>query len=63
VTGDIVRTDALHDEFNSHNFSSGDLKLYSDLSISFPGFKGYLGTPSGLFKVFDPASGSVTVLR
>jgi len=31
-------------------------------ALKIPGYKGYLGTPSGLFKVFDPVTGQVRVL-
>jgi hypothetical protein len=43
MTGRIVRTDALHDEFNSDNFSSGfgaDLDGIRDMAARFPGYRG-----------------------
>jgi hypothetical protein len=58
VPGDIVRTDAAHDRYNSDNFSDGDISGIRSDGAGIPGYKGYLGTPSGVFKVFDPASGS-----
>ena len=64
--GKIARTDAAHDRFNSDNFSrypGGDIDNIILQSLRYPGFRGYLGTPSGVFKLFDPAAGTTTVLR
>jgi hypothetical protein len=56
VTGAAVRTsDPARDDFNSDNFSASD-------GAGTPGYAGYLGTPSGTFRRYDPATGSDTVL-
>jgi hypothetical protein len=60
LTGPQVRTDALYDRFDSNNISAGDLGGISSDTASFPRYKGYLGTPSGVFKALDAASGSGT---
>jgi hypothetical protein len=59
--GRAVRTsDPARDAYNSDNFSSQDLRGISGDAVGHPGYKGYLGTPSGKFKVFDPATGQVS---
>ena len=63
-TGAAVRTnDKTKDEFNSDNFSSPDRQGIAQDARNTPGYKGYLGTPSGKFKKFDPDTGDTTVLR
>jgi RHS repeat-associated protein len=62
-TGAAIRTsDPLRDDFNSDNFSFGDYAGIKQDAIGTPGYKGYLGTPSGTFKVFEPATGKEGVL-
>ena len=57
-TGKAVRTnDPSKDAFNSDNFSTQD-----KLDNKKQGYPGYLGTPSGTFRKFDPATGSDTTL-
>lgn len=57
-TGAAIRTsDPRRDDFNSDNFSSADVKGIKGVGSSIPGYKGYLGTPSGTFKVYDPSTG------
>ena len=57
-TGKAVRTnDPSKDQFNSDNFSTQD-----KADNTKQGYPGYLGTPSGTFRKFDPATGSDTVL-
>ncbi len=57
-TGAAVRTnDPAKDQFNSDNFSAQDK---SDNTKQ--GYPGYLGTQSGTFRKFDPATGSDTTL-
>jgi uncharacterized Zn-binding protein involved in type VI secretion len=59
VTGNAVRTsDPTRDDFNSDNFSDADrLGIAADGSGN-PEYRGYLGTPSGTFRVYDPATGA-----
>jgi hypothetical protein len=57
-TGAAVRTtDASKDAFNSDNFSTQD-----KADSTKQGYPGYLGTPSGTFRKYDPATGSDTKL-
>jgi uncharacterized Zn-binding protein involved in type VI secretion len=63
VTGDAVRTsDPARDDFNSDNFSGVDRAGIASDGAGTPGYAGYLGTPSGTFRRYDPATGSDTVL-
>jgi hypothetical protein len=63
ATGAAVRTnDPSKDEFNSDNFSTTDKRGIARDGQGIPGYKGYLGTPSGTFRKYDPATGSDTVL-
>ena len=58
VTGAAVRTaDPSKDQFNSDNFSSQDKS--DNRKVGYPG---YLGTPSGTFRKYDPATGADTTL-
>ena len=58
ATGAAVRTnDPAKDQFNSDNFSRQD-----KLDNNRQGYPGYLGTPSGTFRKYDPATGSDTTL-
>ncbi|MEZ5399667.1 MAG: DUF4329 domain-containing protein [Bryobacteraceae bacterium] len=58
ATGDAIRTDdPARDGFNSDNFSGQDK---SDSNTQ--GYPGYLGTPSGTFRKYDPATGADTTL-
>lgn len=58
VTGAAIRTnDPSKDQFNSDNFSKQD-----KLDNNKQGYPGYLGTPSGTFRKYDPATGNDTVL-
>jgi uncharacterized protein RhaS with RHS repeats len=53
--GKAIRTsNPKQDSFNSDNFSGGDYTGISSDARGKPEYKGYLGTPSGVFKVFDP---------
>lgn len=62
-TGAAVRTsDPLKDHFNSDNFSSDDLLGIQKDGAKIDGYKGYLGTPSGQFKVYDPSTGKTSNL-
>lgn len=62
-TGAAVRTsDPAKDDFNSDNFSTTDKKFLSGKGAGNPGYKGYLGTPSGTFRQYDPATGKDSTL-
>jgi RHS repeat-associated protein len=63
-TGGAIRTgDPARDSFDSDNFSPRDIDGIASSAIGVPGYRGYLGTPSGQFKFYDPATGTVGVLR
>lgn len=63
VTGRAVRTsDPARDDFNSDNFSAQDRRGIANDAVGRPGYRGYLGTPSGTFKVYDPATGKTSTL-
>jgi Domain of unknown function (DUF4329) len=54
ATGACIPThDPARDDFNADNFSAQD-KRFSDNR----GYPGYLGTPSGTFRKYDPATGN-----
>ncbi len=51
-------SDPNRDKDNSDGFSDTDEKAYEKANSKNPGYKGYLGTPSGQYKQYDPnASG------
>lgn len=61
ATGAAVRTsDPTQDDFNSDNFSTTDKSGIASDGAGTPGYAGYLGTPSGTFRKYDPATGSDT---
>jgi hypothetical protein len=71
-TGSAVRTsNPALDRYDSDNFSNppnapgtGDIYgIGRDAAIYGSGYKGYLGTPSGHFKVYDPSTGVIGVLK
>ena len=63
VTGNPVRTnDPSQDNYNSDNFSTVDKTGIAGDGAGTPGYRGYLGTPSGTYRQYDPATGSDTVL-
>jgi uncharacterized Zn-binding protein involved in type VI secretion len=58
--GNPVRTsNPKKDDYNSDNFSDDDILGITDDAKGKSEYRGYLGTPSGTFKVFDPATGSI----
>lgn len=61
----VVRTsDPQHDSYDSNNFGFDDLSRANWYSQhAFSGYKSYLGNPSGIFKVYDPQSFTVTQLK
>jgi uncharacterized Zn-binding protein involved in type VI secretion len=63
ATGAAVRTsDPKLDDFNSDGFSTTDKSGIASDGAGVPGYAGYLGTPSGTFRKYDPATGSDTTL-
>ncbi|MGA2596788.1 MAG: DUF4329 domain-containing protein [Bryobacteraceae bacterium] len=61
ATGAAVRTsDPTRDDFNSDNFSATDKSGIAHDGAGNAGYRGYLGTPSGGFRVYDPAKGADT---
>lgn len=61
VTGAAIRTsDPARDDFDSDNFSTTDKTGIASDGAGTPGYAGYLGTPSGTFRKYDPATGSDT---
>lgn len=52
-----------NDAFNSDNFSRTDYRGITTDAQGKPGYAGYLGTPSGEFKRFDPATKVENTLR
>ncbi|TRW17642.1 DUF4329 domain-containing protein [Glacieibacterium frigidum] len=64
ASGNVVRTsDPARDDFNSDQFSTTDLRGIAADAAGKPEYRGYLGTPSGNFRVFDPAANTNTILR
>jgi RHS repeat-associated protein len=59
--GPAIRTSrAATDTFNSNRFSNGpggDIQGITADAVGRPGYRGYLGTPSGRFLEFNPATG------
>lgn len=63
LTHRAVRTsDPARDDFNSDDFSATDRAGIAADGNGIGGYKGYLGTPSGVFKVYDPATGTTSTL-
>lgn len=61
TTGAAVRTsDPARDDFNSDHFSTTDLNGIAHDGAGNPDYRGYLGTPSGTFRSYDPATGTDT---
>lgn len=64
ASGNVVRTsDPARDDFNSDQFSTTDLRGIAADATGKPEYRGYLGTPGGNFRVFDPAANTNTILR
>jgi uncharacterized Zn-binding protein involved in type VI secretion len=62
--GKAVRTnDPSKDEFNSDNFSGTDKTGITHDGAGNPSYRGYLGTPSGKFLVYDPSTDTVSALK
>jgi hypothetical protein len=61
--GEVVRvTNPKDDNLNSDHFSKPDQIISSALSPYHPDYRSYLGTPSGVFKVFNPYTGNESTL-
>jgi hypothetical protein len=55
--GKITRTsDPKRDNLNSDHFSRRDKRLTEGDARDYPGYKSYLGTPSGVFRGYDPGA-------
>lgn len=62
----VATGDPHRDDFNSDHFSrgaQGDTGEIADMAKTHPGFLGYLGTPSGKFLIYDPATGKERELQ
>lgn len=56
------------DSYDSNNFSTGAGRDIEGITAAAaasgnPAYRGYLGTPSGVFKQYDPFSGSTSILQ
>lgn len=61
--GNPVRTnDPALDAFNSDNFSTPDLRGIEQDAQGNPDYRGYLGTPSGTFREYDPGTRTQSTL-
>jgi hypothetical protein len=56
--GSAVRTHDPHrDDFNSNHFSGTDKQGIAHDARGKPEYRGYLGTPSGRFLIYNPRTG------
>jgi len=63
ATGAAVRTsDPMRDDFNSDNFSGRDKAAALSHGTGNPDYRGYVATPGGSFRSYDPATGTDVVL-
>ena len=63
VTGEALRTDdPSNDDYDSDNFSSTDRRGIAADGRGNPDYRGYLGTPSGNFRSYNPITGAESVL-
>ena len=61
--GNPVRTaDPSQDAFDSNHFSTTDLRGIENDAADKPGYRGYLGTPSGTFLQYNPNTRTVSNL-
>jgi hypothetical protein len=61
--GNPVRTsDPARDDFNSDQFSRSDLRGIRSDGAGNPDYRGYLGTPGGTYRQYDPSTGTVSDL-
>ena len=62
--GEAIRTHDPHrDDFNSDHFSGQDDATTAVDARGKPGYRSYLGTPSGKFLVYNPSTGQETALQ
>ncbi|MGF1461634.1 MAG: DUF4329 domain-containing protein [Maricaulaceae bacterium] len=52
-------SDPSQDQYNSDGFSQADLRGIRNDAAGDPGYRGYLGTPSGSFYEYDPGANTV----
>ena len=63
ATGNPVRTaNPALDQYNSDGFSQTDRNGISSDASGNPGYTGYLGTPGGTYRRYDPATGTTSTL-
>jgi uncharacterized Zn-binding protein involved in type VI secretion len=56
--GDVRTSDPNRDQFNSDDFSSTDRReIGKDAKVD-PNYRGYVGTPSGAYKEYNPSTGT-----
>ena len=58
----VPTSDPSKDAFDADNFSTTDKTGIAGDGAGVPGYAGYLGTPSGTFRRYDPTTGSDTTL-
>ena len=63
IGGKVVRTTPALDVFNSNHFSGQDLIGIRADAAGIPSYRGYLSTPSGVFRAYDPGSGRIYTIR
>jgi RHS repeat-associated protein len=59
----VVRTTKALDAYNSDYFSGRDIRGITADGLGIKAYRGYLGTPSGVFRAYHPASGLPYVIR
>ena len=64
ATGAAIRTgDPLRDAFNSDHFSSTDYRGIAADAGTNAAYRGYLGTPRGTFRAYDPVGNREYVIK
>ena len=64
LDGNLIATDRpSDDEFTSNHFSRDDLQYIQADAKGVPNYRAYLGTPNGVFKVYDPKLDRETELK
>lgn len=59
----VTRGSAATDQLDSDNFSGRDIWDAGQQAVKYGDFTAYLGTPSGVFKMYDAISGVTSVLK
>jgi hypothetical protein len=63
ATGAAIRTgNPRKDDFDSDRFSKTDRDSINHCAQIHPGYRGYLGTPSGIFKIYDASTKVTSIL-